>query len=132
MTADSYGIPPIPSINTVKPIGNKKICPTCQSDNKSTDIKCTNCGGSLAGVRSQLVPPRPSEPGEQRGQNEHEVVKMHVPGMPRAAQSAQPGMIIPSVKPIEPKRRPISDDDVQVTEESHLSNVEMSADGLGL
>ncbi len=116
----------------MKPIGNKKVCPICQSDNKSSDTKCTNCGGSLAGVRSQLVPPKPSEPGEQKGQNEHETVRMHVPGMPRAAQTMLPPKTVslPN-KPIKPKRM-ISDDDVDVVDESHMSNVEHSANHLGL
>ena len=127
MTAEGYGVPPISAIDKVKPIGNKKVCPVCQSDNKSTDIKCTNCGKSLAGVRSQLVPPKRSEPGERQ-----EVTRTFVPGSPITAQANKPGTIIPSVKPIKPNRRPISDDEVEVTDENHLSNVENSASGLGL
>jgi hypothetical protein len=138
VTANGYGIPPIPPINEVKPIGNKKICPVCSSDNKSSDTKCTNCGKSLAGVRSRLVPPKPSEPGKQTGQNEHQVVnkgapiRTHVPGLPVAAQVVPQKTITPQVKPIKPNRKLISDDEVSVTDEGHLSNVETSAEGLGL
>jgi hypothetical protein len=58
--------------------------------------------------------------------------KVHVPGLAAAAQSLIPRTTNPAVKPMKPNRKRISDDDIQVVDENHLSNVERSANHLGL
>jgi len=134
-------IPKIAPLDKPKPLGGEKQCAVCLSDNKATATACVNCGASLQGIPSKIKPPQRDQKGPQNQQNTKEkvfmgmpVTPMGIPGVPlaRAAQSQPFPKTIPNViKPIKPKRK-ISDDDVSVVDENHLSNVEHSADHLGL
>lgn len=139
VTASTDGIPPIASIDKVKPLALEKVCPACGSDNDATAIACTNCGNNIAKFKAQPRQRQRDEAGAKPAQQPHETVmkgmpvtRMHVPGMPIAAQVLPPTKMIPTPnKPIKPKRL-LSDDDVSVVDDAHMSNVEHSANHLGL
>ena len=132
-------IPSLPPIDKVKPLALEKVCPTCRSDNTPTAVVCINCGADIAKIRALPKQRKRDQQGEQKGQNPHETLmmgvpinKVHVPGLAAAAQSLLPRTMNPAVKPMKPNRKRISDDDIQVVDENHLSNVERSANHLGL
>jgi len=131
-------IPSLPPIDKVKPLALEKVCPTCSSDNTPTAVVCANCGADIAKIRALPKQRKRDQQGEQKGQNPHETLmrgvpinKVHVPVL-AAAQSLIPRTTNPAVKPMKPNRKRISDDDIQVVDENHLSNVERSANHLGL
>ena len=132
-------IPSLPPIDKVKPLALEKVCPTCSSDNTPTAVVCINCGADIAKIRALPKQRKRDQQGEQKGQNPHETLmmgvpinKVHVPGLATAAQSLIPTKMNQPVKPMKPNRKRISDDDIQVVDENHLSNVERSANHLGL
>lgn len=137
----SLDIPPLPSIDKVKPLALEKICPICSSDNNPTAVLCANCGGDIAATKAMPKQRKRDDKGSQKGQNRHEVMfkgmpinKMHVPGFGVSAQVPYNANLKPikPIKPIKPKRQMISDDDVEVVDENHLNNIQNSANNLGL
>lgn len=150
----AQGIDSIPSIEKVKPLAMEKVCPACGKDLPPTAVTCdnTSCPNPSA-VATMSSRPKPRTP-DQKGSGgariqQHETIvnnrpvsRMYVPGTPIAAQSTLPMSkvpttapsqpVAPAVNPIKKKRQMISDDDVQVVDHQHLSNIEHSADHLGL
>lgn len=130
----------------------EKVCPACGKDLPPTAVKCDNqsCPNPTAVATTSSCPKqrKPDAEGEApRIQQQVTLLnntptnKMIVPGIPMQAQAVMPlaktaprpmaPMPMPR-KPINQKKRLISDDDAQVVDEGHLSNCDHSADHLGL
>jgi len=140
IASDDLGIGSLPSIEQTKPLGGVKQCPSCGSDNSATEIICVNCKAPIPkGTRTYNQKQRDKK-GKQKGANPHEVVFMGAPvnrqfvpgfGRPIEAQIIPSNKTIPLVNPIKNKKL-ISDDDAEFVDDHHLSDVENSANELGL
>jgi ribosomal protein L40E len=114
----------------------EKVCPTCGSDNSANAINCYNCGFNIARFKATPRPRERDKSGEKPATNQHEVIlnntpvnKIFVPGPTIASQSVGVNKLI---KPIEPQKKLISDDEAEVVDDVHLSDIEHSAEHLGL
>lgn len=133
MTAKKSLLPPLPKLDSDKPLPAEKVCTSCNSDNSATAVFCVNCGSDISRVKATIKSRQRDEKGPQQQQIAHETVvmgqpitKIHVPGAKLIG--AQKKM----EKPITPISKPISDDSVDVVDEEHLKQVEDSAEASGL
>lgn len=133
-------MPSIPSLNGENSsVGMETICADCGKTISRTSTVCDNPSCSRRSGKKITRPKnKPDEKGKNPRLQQHEVVyqgmpvnKMSIPGVPIAAQITNT-MIKPQVKPIKNKTRMISDDDAEIVDERHLSNVEQTANHLGL
>ncbi len=128
----------------------EKVCPMCGKDLSPTAVKCDNpsCPNPRAVA---LAPAQPKNrkrddygSGGRRSPERVNIItnkpinnqfnKVFVPGFNniKADNVSNFSMVKPKIDPIVKNTRPISDDEVEVVEESHLEDIENSADSLGL